>query len=219
MADLKLCRFQLSAGLFSRLWAKCLRTCRARMASKATPPVSVTRLWAPPLATTTSSVSVAPVPFISPLLPPILTDTFFFATTEYLVITPNQINASALLISFWRPDLSGGIFISVFIVCIVASNLCGVKFFGHVEFWMSFAKIVVLTAIILGGFIISLGGNPTGDRIGFRYWNEPGACEFVTVLGLRFQKRELTRVRGLKSSSTRLMVPRDASSAPGVSCR
>lgn len=29
---------------------------------------------------------------------------------------------------------------------------------------------MILTAIILGGFIISLGGNPQHDRIGFRYW-------------------------------------------------
>lgn len=94
---------------------------------------------------------------------------------KYLVITPNQINACALLISFWRPDLPGSIFISVFIVVIVASNFCGVKFFGIVEYWLSFSKIVVLTAIILGGFIISLGGNPQNDRIGFRYWRDDGA--------------------------------------------
>ncbi|UZJ57615.1 hypothetical protein CBS101457_006935 [Exobasidium rhododendri] len=91
---------------------------------------------------------------------------------KYLIVTPNQLNASALLISYWRPDLSGAIFVSVFFVFILLSNLCGVRWFGLFEYGMSAAKILILTAIILGGFIISMGGSPSGDRIGFRYWKD-----------------------------------------------
>lgn len=40
---------------------------------------------------------------------------------KYYIVTPNQLNASALLISYWRPDLSGGIFVSVFFVFILLS--------------------------------------------------------------------------------------------------
>lgn len=94
---------------------------------------------------------------------------------KYLITTPNQINASALLISYWRNDLSPAIFVSIFIVFIVLSNFCGVRFFGIFEYGLSFSKIVVLTAILLGGFIVSLGGNPDNDRIGFRYWKNGGA--------------------------------------------
>jgi amino acid transporter len=42
---------------------------------------------------------------------------------------------------------------------------------GEIEFWLSFSKIIVLTGLIILGIILDLGGGPTGDRIGFRYWN------------------------------------------------
>lgn len=40
---------------------------------------------------------------------------------------------------------------------------------------MAIIKIIVLVGLILCCLIISLGGSPSGKRIGFRYWNEPGA--------------------------------------------
>ena len=44
--------------------------------------------------------------------------------------------------------------------------------FGEVEFWLSLIKIITLTGLILAGLIIDLGGSPSGDRIGFRYWQD-----------------------------------------------
>ncbi|KDN53618.1 putative DIP5-glutamate and aspartate permease [Tilletiaria anomala UBC 951] len=89
---------------------------------------------------------------------------------KYLMISPNQLVASGLVIQYWRPDLSPAIFISVFIVVILGINFLGVKVFGEVEFWLSMIKIITLTGLILAGLIIDLGGSPSGDRIGFRYW-------------------------------------------------
>lgn len=129
---------------------------------------------------------------------------------KYLCITPNQINASALLISYWRPDLPGSIFIAVFTVFIVVSNFCGVRFFGHFEYWMSFAKIVILTAIILGGFIISLGANPANDRIGFRYWT--GGRAFVEYK----EQGALGRFLGVWSTLTSAMFAYLGSELVGV---
>lgn len=56
------------------------------------------------------------------------------------------------------------------LVTIVILNNLGVKVFGHIEFWMSFMKIVILIGLLLFSLIIDLGGGPTGDRIGFRHW-------------------------------------------------
>ena len=35
--------------------------------------------------------------------------------------------------------------------------------------------VSLITGLILVGLIIDLGGGPNHDRIGFRYWNNPGA--------------------------------------------
>lgn len=50
-----------------------------------------------------------------------------------------------------------------------------VEKFGETEFVMAIVKIIVLVGLILTCLIISLGGSPSGERIGFRYWNDPGA--------------------------------------------
>jgi len=36
-------------------------------------------------------------------------------------------------------------------------------------------KILLIVGLILAGIIVDLGGSPSGDRIGFRYWKNPGA--------------------------------------------
>lgn len=40
---------------------------------------------------------------------------------------------------------------------------------------MSLLKLLVLITLIIVCFVISLGGQPSGERIGFKYWSDPGA--------------------------------------------
>lgn len=41
-------------------------------------------------------------------------------------------------------------------------------------------KIILIVGLIITGLVVSLGGGPDHDRIGFRYWRDPGA--FVPML-------------------------------------
>lgn len=93
------------------------------------------------------------------------------------MITPNQLTAGALVISFWIPaaKVNAGVWITIFLILIVAINYFGVKFFGEFEFWLSSFKVIVILGVILLSFILMLGGGPDHDRKGFRYWKNPGA--------------------------------------------
>ncbi|PWN47070.1 hypothetical protein IE53DRAFT_382405 [Violaceomyces palustris] len=91
---------------------------------------------------------------------------------KYLVVTANNINAGALVISYWNNSLSGGIWISMIIVLIIAINFAGPKGFGEFEFWLSLVKIITMTGLILLLLILDLGGGPNKDRIGFRNWQD-----------------------------------------------
>ncbi|EOD48908.1 putative dicarboxylic amino acid permease protein [Neofusicoccum parvum UCRNP2] len=97
---------------------------------------------------------------------------YFF---KYAIVLPNNLTAAGMIIQYWRPDLNIAIFVVVFIVVILAINVLHVTFFGEAEFWMSLVKLLVMVVLILTCLIISLGGQPSGDRIGFRYWRDPGA--------------------------------------------
>jgi len=97
---------------------------------------------------------------------------------KYIIVTPNQLTAAALVIQDWvdRDVVNPGVFIAIFIVAIFCINYFGgIKFFGEFEFWLSSIKVIVIVGIIFFALIIAAGGGPDGDARGFRYWNNPGA--------------------------------------------
>lgn len=96
---------------------------------------------------------------------------------KYFILPPNQLTAAAMVLQFWvdRDRVNPGVWITVVLVVIVLINTFGVKFFGEFEFWLSSFKVLVMLGLILLLFIIMLGGGPSHDRLGFRYWKDPGA--------------------------------------------
>lgn len=48
----------------------------------------------------------------------------------------------------------------------------------------SLIKVIAITGLIILGFILDLGGGPNHDRIGFRYWHNPGAfAQYLNIPG------------------------------------
>ncbi|ODV77390.1 uncharacterized protein CANTADRAFT_7864 [Suhomyces tanzawaensis NRRL Y-17324] len=96
---------------------------------------------------------------------------------KYLILPANQLVAGSLTMQFWvdRDKINPGVWITIFLVVILAINLLGVRFFGEIEFWLSCLKVLTCLGVIILLLCITLGGSPTHDRIGFRYWNNPGA--------------------------------------------
>ncbi|EXJ86748.1 hypothetical protein A1O3_03702 [Capronia epimyces CBS 606.96] len=97
---------------------------------------------------------------------------YFF---KYAIVLANNLTAAGLIIQYWRPDLNVGIWVAVFAVVIVTLNVFHVSNFGEAEFVLSSLKIITLLVVILTCLIVALGGGPSGERTGFRYWNHPGA--------------------------------------------
>lgn len=94
---------------------------------------------------------------------------------KYIIVTPNQLTAAALVISFWVPreKVNPGVWITIFLVLILSINYFGIRFFGEFEFWLSSFKVVVIVGVILLALVIACGG-ADGDARGFRYWRDPG---------------------------------------------
>ncbi|CEP62651.1 dicarboxylic amino acid permease LALA0_S06e00562g [Lachancea lanzarotensis] len=96
---------------------------------------------------------------------------------KYFIVTPNQLTAGAMVMQYWvsRDKVNPGVWITIFLVLIVLINTVGVRFFGEFEFWLSSVKVLVMLGLIILLFVIMLGGGPSHDRTGFRYWKDPGA--------------------------------------------
>jgi amino acid transporter len=120
--------------------------------------------------------------FVDPALGFAVGWTYFF---KYIIVTPNQLTAGALVIQYWIPrdKVNPGVWITVIFIIILLVNLFGVKFFGEFEFWLSSFKVITVLGLILLTLIIALGGGPDHDRRGFRYWKDPGAFKEYTKNG------------------------------------
>lgn len=96
---------------------------------------------------------------------------------KYIIVTPNQLTAGALIIQYWLPRdrVNPGVWITVFLVLIICINYFGIRFFGEFEFWLSTIKVIVIVGVIILSLVLALGGGPDHDRKGFRYWSNPGA--------------------------------------------
>ncbi|RYP61822.1 hypothetical protein DL769_007547 [Monosporascus sp. CRB-8-3] len=95
---------------------------------------------------------------------------------KYIIVTPNQLTAAALVLQYWVPreKVNPGVWVAIFLVIIVCINYFGIRFFGEFEFWLSSFKVIVICGVILLSLIIAAGG-ADGDPRGFRYWRDPGA--------------------------------------------
>ena len=78
-------------------------------------------------------------------------------------------------IHFWSDVVPPGGIIAIVILCYALVNLFAVKWYGETEFWLALGKVLLIVGLIIYTFIAMLGGNPLGDRFGFRYWNNPGS--------------------------------------------
>jgi len=68
------------------------------------------------------------------------------------------------------------------IALVVAINLLGAGAYGEAEFIFASIKVLTITGLIILGIVLDLGGGPDHDRLGFRYWKNPGP--FVQFLGI-----------------------------------
>ncbi|ODQ82151.1 hypothetical protein BABINDRAFT_6756 [Babjeviella inositovora NRRL Y-12698] len=96
---------------------------------------------------------------------------------SYLISTPNQLTSAALVMQYWVPreKLNPGVWIVIFMIIIWTINAIGVKWFGEIEFWLSALKIITILGLIILLIVITAGGGPTHETLGFKYWKHPGA--------------------------------------------
>ena len=59
----------------------------------------------------------------------------------------------------------------------ICLNIFAVAIYGEAEFCFASIKIITIVGLLIFAFIIDLGGGPTHDRLGFRYWKHPGAMK------------------------------------------
>ncbi|KAL4779760.1 putative proline-specific permease [Aspergillus varians] len=99
------------------------------------------------------------------------------------ILAPYEITAASLVISYWPNSISMGVWITIMIVVVVALNSLPVRFYGESEFWFASLKVIMMAGLLIVSIVLFFGGGPSHDRLGFRYWNDPGAANTYILDG------------------------------------
>jgi amino acid transporter len=67
------------------------------------------------------------------------------------------------------------VWISIILILVLLLNCATVSIYGEAEFWFAFIKIITIVGLLIFALVIGLGGGLNQDRLGFRYWKDPGA--------------------------------------------
>ncbi|KAH7924878.1 amino acid permease [Leucogyrophana mollusca] len=93
---------------------------------------------------------------------------------NWIIVAPAELSASALLINYWNQSVNNAVWVIMCIVVVVTINMLGAGAYGEAEFIFASIKVLTITGLIILGIVLDLGGGPDHDRIGFRYWKNPG---------------------------------------------
>lgn len=128
------------------------------------------------LIPTTSSISGLASRFVE--------DAFGFALgwcyfISFAIAMPSEVCAGTIMLSYYQylnvPSASTAGFISLFLCAIVSVNLFDVRFYGNIEYGVSFFKVIVCAVLICTMLAINIQ-----QHYGFLYWNPATSTEWET---------------------------------------
>ncbi|TGJ87160.1 hypothetical protein E0Z10_g1613 [Xylaria hypoxylon] len=96
---------------------------------------------------------------------------------------PIEVTVSVVIVDYWPNNVPTAALITLFLFAMVIVNCLPVRVYGEAEFIFGAVKLTTIVGLILLMFIITLGGTPNGERIGFRYWMNPGPMNEYLVPG------------------------------------
>ncbi|RKF58095.1 Proline-specific permease [Erysiphe neolycopersici] len=101
----------------------------------------------------------------------------------YTIAIGSEMTAAAIIVSYWT-DITPAVVITVGLVAVFIINMCSVRFYGEAEVFSASIKIICFVFLVFISLVITLGGTPKGERIGFKYWKDPGPFkEFNGIKG------------------------------------
>lgn len=97
---------------------------------------------------------------------------YWFGTSITVCV---EVTAVTIIMTYWTEAVPAAAWITIVLLSLVALNIFSVKGYGEAEFIFASIKIIAIVGLLILSFIIDLGGGPSGHRLGFQYWNNPGA--------------------------------------------
>ena len=101
----------------------------------------------------------------------------------FTIPVPADITAASVVIQYWNPPVNVAVWITVFMIVIIALNCFPVKYYGETEFWFASLKVFGIIGYLIMAVVLIFGGGPTHELLGFHYWKHPGLANEYVVSG------------------------------------
>lgn len=101
----------------------------------------------------------------------------------YAILVAAEASAGAILLEYWDTPVPTAAWLTIILGVNLLLNIIAVEVFGEAEFWFASIKLITILGLIIVGLVIMLGGGPNHHRIGFLYWQDPGAWKEYVATG------------------------------------
>ena len=134
---------------------------------------------------------------------------------QWLVVLPLEVVAASITVNYWHSHVSPAAWVAIFLTIIITINLFGVKGYGEAEFLFSIIKVIAVIGFIILGIILDIGGGPSGEYLGGKYWHSPGAfhygfkglCSVFVTAAFAFAGTELVGLAAAETANPRKSLP------------
>lgn len=145
---------------------------------------------------------------------------------EMIIVCLADVTAFGIYMGFWFPDVPRWIWVLSIICFIGALNLCTVRVFGELEFWLSFLKVAAIVAMIAAGsgiILFGFGLDSAGHEIGVHnLWAHGGfmpnglggLIASLAVVVFAFGGIEIIGVTAGEAQEPRRVIPRAINAVP-----
>ncbi|KAK1672200.1 proline permease PrnB [Colletotrichum godetiae] len=99
------------------------------------------------------------------------------------IILAYEITVGSVIINYWPNNVHNAVWLTILLVIIVGLNLSPVAVYAETEFWFASLKIILFIGLLFLSVVLILGGGPSGERLGFYYWVDPGATKEYIITG------------------------------------
>ncbi|KAF2726816.1 amino acid permease [Polyplosphaeria fusca] len=133
----------------------------------------------------------------------------------WLTVLANEYNAISLVVMYWTDVVPQWGWIIIFWALFISLSMLGVLAYGEVEFWLSLIKVISISIFFIIAIAISAGGIGP-QKIGFKYWHDPGAfadsingvARTFVIAGTLYAGTEMVGITAGESENPRRAVPR-----------
>ena len=138
---------------------------------------------------------------------------------QWAIVLPLELTVAALTVEYWGANVNVAVWISIFMVAIIAINIFGVLGYAEEEFWVSLLKLSTIVIFMIMGVVFACGGGPGNGMYseywGARTWYNPGAfndgflgfCSVFVTAAFSFSGAELVGLAAAETENPQKSLP------------